>query len=96
MQKTKTIEWDGLRFIINTVIETPGRTLELHGQPTVAVYDDFVQLGCMRISKVALAELNRYIDGIPDGFVRDGLVIQSGDYSTRDPNTKVAPDPVIS
>lgn len=91
MQKTKTINWDGLRFVIDTVVETPARTLELHGEPMVAVYDDFIQMGCMRISKSALKELSRYVHGLPDGWVANGLVIQPGNYPTNDPNTLNVP-----
>lgn len=86
MQKTKTITFDGLRFAIHTVVETPARTLVMTGEPMVAVYGDYVQLGCMRITHEALRALGTYLQNI-EGIVADGLVIQSGTYTTRDPNT---------
>jgi len=73
MQKTKTITFDGLRFIIETVVETPTRTLELHGEPMVAVYEDFIQMGCMRISRDAMKRLGEYMQSVPDGIIADGI-----------------------
>lgn len=86
MRKTKTVEFDGVKFTINTVVETEARTLRLEGEPMIAVYDQFIQIGCMRISKVVMAALVEYVDSLPDGTIADGLVIQPGTYKTKDPN----------
>lgn len=85
VEKTKTIDFDGDVFTIETEVKSKRRSCVLRGKPMVAVYDKFIQIGCMRIAKSVVREMAKQINNQPP---RTAVLLQVGDYSTKDPNTK--------
>lgn len=53
--------------------------LVLKGEPFVEVFDDYVQMGCLRVSRSFVRELHR---------LSENGIRQLGTYETNDPNTR--------
>ena len=84
MEKIKHLRYEGGKFRVETVVKTAnGRTHTFDGEPAVVVYQDYIQVGCVRISNSAVARLFSLA-----AFPKTGVVIQAGTYTTNDPNTK--------
>lgn len=91
MEKIKVLDYVGGRMTIDTTVRTGNKTLELHGEPTVVVFNEYIQVGCMRMTKEGielLYRLSRDMGHIERDGNTLGITFQQGDYETKDPNTK--------
>lgn len=84
LDKVSLLDFDAKsdKFITRTTVSAAGQEIKIDGQPTVEVYDDFVQLGCVRISKDCIRGLD-FLSRCQTGYVW-----QQGNYQTDDPNTR--------
>lgn len=85
MSKIKTISFDGQRFNIVSEVIGENSSKSFTGIPAVAAFPDYVQIGCMRITKQAIKEINMFLYAVEDTNIPE--VFQLGNYETKDPNT---------
>lgn len=77
------------RFETHTTLSAGGESLKLRGLPTVTIFAEFVQLGCVRVSYACVAELADAIIAYQrDKNLTQPLTLQAGDYNTDDPNAQ--------
>jgi len=65
-----------------TLSNSLGAEIAVCGRPLIEIRNDFIQLGCIRITQDALLKLTKYAMSGRTG------VIQDGNYETNDPNTR--------
>ena len=77
------------RFETHTTLSAGGQSLKLTGLPTVTIFAEFVQLGCVRVSYACVKELaDAVIAYQRDENLTSALTLQAGDYNTDDPNAQ--------
>ena len=67
---------------VATTVSANGQSCRIVGQPLIEIGFDFVQLGCVRMTPSALRAIAAILTSGRLG------VIQEGDYTTADPNTR--------
>lgn len=83
MQKIKFVDCKHGEITIKTTVIGAKRTLNLQGKPDVIVFDEYLQVGCMRFSH----EVVRVMHGLSMAG-KPGKTYQVGDYKTKDSNTE--------
>lgn len=87
MEKIKLLDYTGGRMTIDTTVRAGKKELKLHGEPTVIVFHDYIQVGCMRMTKEGIRTLYNLSAAMNDIAEEHGVLFQQGDYETKDPNT---------
>jgi len=67
---------------VATTVSANGQSCRIVGKPLIEIGAESIQLGCVRITPSALRALVARLDSGRRG------VIQEGDYTTADPNTR--------
>jgi hypothetical protein len=87
LNKISLLHYNGAtaQFETHTTLQAAGQTISLSGLPTVTVFEDFVQLGCVRVSHECIHALAGFSKARWPGRI---TYVQPGNYQTDDPNSQ--------